>query len=465
MVSLPKIFNEDWRNFFEVSHDGILVADSQGRIVYMNPAAERMEEVEKESILGRYAKELLEEGIYQVSVTVKVFQTKRKETVMQYKGGRQLVITGIPIFDGTSIKWVYINERDVTELNQIKQDEKNARMQLAQYKAELQRIQNNENKEMIIVTNSPKMKQNMELMKRLAPTETSILIEGESGVGKDVHARWIHNNSMRASKPYIKIDCGALSENLLESELFGYEEGAFTGARKHGKKGLAEEADGGTLFLDEIGELPLNLQTKLLRLVQEKAFIPVGGTEAKHVDIRIIAATNKDLKEMVKEKSFRQDLYYRLNVIPLKLPPLRERKEDLFNFIQHFLKVYNEKHGYRKKVSTTAVNALCSYSWPGNVRELSNIMERLVVVTPKALIESDDVLQAIPDYDGLKLKDILAANRSYEDAIARFEKEYFQHIMRESGTLKETAEAIGVSESTLKRKLKKYSLRPRDPHE
>ena len=267
---------------------------------------------------------------------------------------------------------------------------------------------------------------------------------------------------MRASKPYVKIDCGALSESLLESELFGYEEGAFTGARRHGKKGLVEEADGGTLFLDEIGELPLNLQTKLLRLVQEKTFLPVGGTEEKKVDIRIIAATNKDLKEMVTEKQFRQDLYYRLNVIPLKLPPLRERKEDLFNFIQYFLKKYNEKHGYRKRISTTALNALCSYSWPGNVRELSNIMERLVVVTPKALIESNDVLQAIPDYDGFTLKNLLAANRSYEDAVAYFEKEYFQHIMKESGTLKETADSIGISESTLKRKLKKYGLRPRD---
>lgn len=462
MISLPKIFNEDWQNFFEVSHDGIIIADNEGRIVYMNPAAERMEEVEKESILGRYAQELLEEGIYQISVTVEVFQTKQKETVMQYKGGRQLVITGVPIFDGNSIKWVYINERDVTELNQIRQKEKNARIQLAQYKAQLQRIQSGAEDEAIIITNSPKMKQSMELLKRLAPTETSILIEGESGVGKDVHARWIHNNSMRASNPYIKIDCGALSENLLESELFGYEEGAFTGARSRGKKGLVEEADRGTLFLDEIGELPLNLQTKLLRLVQEKTFIPVGGTETKHVDIRIIAATNKNLKEMVTEKLFRQDLYYRLNVIPLELPPLRERKEDLFNFIQYFLKKYNEKHGYRKKVSTAAVNALCNYSWPGNVRELSNIMERLVVVTPKALIESEDVIQAIPDYDGFNLKEILAANYSYEDAIARFEKEYFQHIMRGSNTLKDTAQMIGISESTLKRKLKKYCLRPRD---
>lgn len=236
-MNLPKIFNEDWAQFFDVSHDGIIIADSEGRIVYMNPAAERLEEVEKECILGKHANELLEEGVYKISVTVKVFKSRKTETVVQFKGSRQLVITGVPIFHENKIKWVYINERDVTELNKIKQESEIAQIQIEQYKAELNRIKEELNKQGMMVTNSPKMKQNMELLRRLAPTETSILIEGESGVGKDVHAKWIHKNSLRAAKPYVKVDCGALSGNLLESELFGYVEGAFTGARRKGKKG------------------------------------------------------------------------------------------------------------------------------------------------------------------------------------------------------------------------------------
>lgn len=294
--------------------------------------------------------------------------------------------------------------------------------------------------------------------------QNSILIEGESGVGKDVFARWIHDNSMRAELSYVKIDCGAISENLLESELFGYEEGAFTGARKQGKKGLVEEADGGTLFLDEIGELPLNLQTKMLRLVQEKVFLPVGSTTEKMVDIRIIAATNKNLKEMVLKGKFRQDLYYRLNVIPIKLPPLRERKEDVFEFVQYFLKVYNRKHGYRKRLSPEAVHILCDYEWPGNVRELSNIMERLVVVTPSPVIGEDDVLLAIPDYQAIKLQraDMIEKGMTHQSAMEAFEETYFRYIMEKGLTLKKTADLIGLSESTLKRKLKKYGLRPRD---
>lgn len=206
----------------------------------------------------------------------------------------------------------------------------------------------------------------------------------------------------------------------------------------------------------------MNLQTKLLRLVQDRTFIAVGGTEEKRVNIRIISATNRDLKQMVEEKLFRQDLYYRLNVIPLKLPPLRERKEDIFGFIQLFLKQYNEKHGYKKSVSSGAVNVLSSYSWPGNVRELSNIMERLVVLTPKAVIESEDVYQAIPEYIGGGLNEIMEEGKSYNSVMACFEKDYFHHIMKSGKTLKEVAGDINISESTLKRKLKKYGLRAKD---
>ncbi|MEE0181608.1 MAG: sigma 54-interacting transcriptional regulator [Anaerovoracaceae bacterium] len=314
MINLLNKFNEDWINFFEVSYDGIIVADKNGRIVYMNPAAEKLEEVNKSQIIGKLASDLEKEGIYEKSVTVMVLKEKRAVSVKQCKGDKQLIITGVPLFEDNAIKWIYINERDATELNKIKQE-------IERYKKQLNVLKANSNE---YISESPIMKKTLSLLERIAPTDISVLISGESGVGKDVCAKWIHNHSMRKGKPFMKIDCGALSETLLESELFGYEGGAFTGASNKGKKGLAEVADGGTLFLDEIGELPISLQTKLLRLVQENVFLPVGGIKEKHVDIRIIAATNKNLEDMIENSTFRQDLYYRLSVFPIKIPPLRE---------------------------------------------------------------------------------------------------------------------------------------------
>ncbi|MCI8646352.1 MAG: PAS domain S-box protein [Firmicutes bacterium] len=221
-MQLPKLFNEDWATFFELSHDGIVIADHQGNIVYMNPAAERLEETSKEHILGRTARELLEEGIYQVSVTVKVFESRKTETAMDTKGGRQLILTGVPIFDKKGgIKWVYINERDVTELNQVKRELENDRLQLQQYRNELSRIREETGKQRMIIGKSAKVKQNMELLKRLAPTETLILIEGESGTGKDVHARWIEER--------IRIVFGTDFPVTLPPDTMHYDEAGFSG--------------------------------------------------------------------------------------------------------------------------------------------------------------------------------------------------------------------------------------------
>lgn len=460
MANLLDLFKEDWTDFLELSNDGVIVADGEGRIIYMNSAAERLEKTGKDSIIGKYAKQLQEEGIYQNSVSVKVLESHKPETVIDIKNNRNLVITGTPIFkeDGKSIKWIFINERDISKLEMMKRELIGERSKMEFYKKELERMQRNAEEREELQTGSPKMKQIMELLTRLAPTEVSVLIEGESGSGKDVHAAWIHKHSHRSEKPYIKIDCGALSENLLESELFGYVRGAFTGARKEGKSGLVEEADGGTLFLDEIGEMPLSLQVKLLRLIQDRTFVPVGGVEEKHVDIRIISATNRSLKQMVKDGTFREDLYYRLDVVSIKLPPLRERKEDLFHFIQLFLKQYNEKHNQNKRVSAAATAMLCDYMWPGNVREMSNVMERLIVTTPQEVIEPKDVAYALPDYHEHNFPEEPDSRASYKDAVASFEKKYFQTVMDRGMTIKETSEAIGISESTLKRKLRTYKV-------
>lgn len=454
-----KMFREDWIKFFEVSYDGIIIADGEGRIVYMNPASERLEEVEKEYILGRLASDLEREGIYEVSVTVKTLKEKKTVSLMQYKGGKQLVITGIPITESGKIKWVYINERDVTELNKVKRDSQKAKARAEKYKKQLGIIQT---KDLEVSSNSPIMEKTMDTFERIAPTDISVMIEGESGVGKDVHARWIHQHSLRKEKTFIKIDCGTLSETLLESELFGYEKGAFTGANREGKKGLVEVADGGTLFLDEIGEMPLGLQAKLLRLIQDKVFVPVGGLKEKRVDIRIIAATNRNLRQMVNDGLFRSDLYYRLNVVPVKIPALRERREDIFFFIHHFLKKFNDKYGFHKTITNRAINILCKYDWPGNVRELSNVMERLVVVTPKSSIDAEDAAVVVSVQPKGFAEGFSCGLEDYGEAMQRFERYYLQQILNEKLTLDETALRMGISVSTLKRKLKKYKLRGKD---
>ncbi len=344
----PKMSDSDWLKFFDTSYDGIIIADGKGRIVYMNPASERLEGVKKEDIIGRHAKELKDEGIYEESVTVRVLKDKKEVTITQKIGEKQLIITGVPIFKNDKIQWIFINERDITELAQLKRDYEIAKNKAEKYKRELDCLKARNNEEDKLIINSAVMEKLLTILKRVAPTDMTILIEGESGVGKDVITRWIHRHSNRSDMPFVKIDCGSLPETLLESELFGYKSGAFTGASKGGKKGLVEIADGGTLFLDEIGEVPLGLQAKLLRLLEEQVYLPVGDVKEKHVDIRIIAATNRNLKEMVDKKLFRKDLYYRLSGVPIKVPPLRQRKDDIFHFIQHFLKKYNEKYGYKK---------------------------------------------------------------------------------------------------------------------
>lgn len=454
--------SDEWIKFFEVSYDGIIIADGEGRIVYINPASERLEEVDKDYIVGRLARDLEEEGIYEVSVTVKTLRERKPVSLMQYKGGKQLVITGIPIFEDEEIKWVYINERDVTELNKIKRDSEEVKAIAEKYKRQLEELQVREEAKSEMIAGSKAMEKTAALLERIAPTDILVLIEGESGTGKDVHARWIHRHSLRKEKPFVKIDCGALSETLLESELFGYTKGAFTGASTTGKKGLVEAADGGTLFLDEIGEVPLGLQVKLLRLIQDKVFVPVGSVEEKTVDIRIIAATNRNLKEMIEEGTFREDLYYRLNVVPVKLPPLRERKEALFYLIEYFLQKYNKKYGFHKKIQNKAISRLCDYNWPGNIRELSNVMERLLVVVPKAAIDAGDVETVI----GCRGEEVIRTDddeeKCYDEAFGEFEHYYLKRMIQVCKTNGELAQKTGLSASTLKRKLRKYGLRAKD---
>ena len=294
---------------------------------------------------------------------------------------------------------------------------------------------------------------------KVAQVDSTVLIQGETGVGKGFFARLIHRASPRNEGPFIRVDCGAIPETLIESELFGYEKGAFTGARTEGKPGLFELAEGGTLFLDEIGDLPLTVQVKLLRFLEENRIMRVGGTFIREIDARVIAATHRNLEEMVKKGEFRKDLFFRLNVVPIHIPPLRERIEDIPPLINFFLNDLNHKHSTEKIILPRAIDCLCQYSFSGNIRELSNLVERVVVLTQAQDIHMEDLPSHVrhPDTNAAVWPGNDDSNLS--NAVARTEKEIIFRALRTCGTQRKAARILGIDQSTLARKAKRYGIR------
>lgn len=307
-----------------------------------------------------------------------------------------------------------------------------------------------------IVAISKSMQNVMMLAKRLASVNTTVLITGESGVGKGLIAKTLHEEGNRWKGPFVTVNCGAIPENLIESELFGYVAGAFTGSRSGGKKGLFEAAQKGTIFLDEISELPVNLQVKLLQVIQERQITPVGSTETIPIDVRIISATNKDLETLVKEEKFREDLYYRLNVVPLNVPPLRERHDDILPLIRMNLARCNRNLNENKTISSDALSILIKYPWPGNIRELQNVVERLLITTSHDNISADDIFgfikQAADENTAISVDLSLAA------AMEKAEKEILEQALENYKSTRAIAKVLQVSQPTIVRKLNKYGL-------
>lgn len=311
---------------------------------------------------------------------------------------------------------------------------------------------------MEIIAESPQMKKILQTIEYIKDVDSSVLITGESGTGKEVIFKYICRTSRRSNQPVVKINCGAIPENLFESELFGYEDGAFTGARKKGKAGLFEVAAQGTLFLDEIGEMSLEMQVKLLRAIQEKEIFRVGGSKSIPVDVRIIAATNQNFDRMVEEGRFRRDLFYRLNVIRLDIPPLRERPEDIIPLCNHFLEIFNGKYHKNKRLSLSAARTLAHLDWPGNIRELENLVENIVV------LEQDEVMRAkhLQDryckgemtHGEVTVKGILP----YKEALNQMERQLLENTRNQFGSTRKIAEALGLNQSTISRKLRQYHL-------
>ncbi|RFU70895.1 PAS domain S-box protein [Peribacillus saganii] len=395
----------DWKNLLETnselesiiynSHDGILVADGEGNTIRVSPGSERHFGISSEELLGRNCTELEKAGIFKPSVILKVLEEKGPVTIYQEtRTGKVLLTTGNPIYnENGKITRVICNSRDVTELSKLRVQLKEQEGKVQRYESELWELRKKETVIDGFIAHSKKMKNIISLLHRVAVFDSNVLITGESGTGKEVIAKSVHSLSLRNTGPFIKVNCGAIPENLLESELFGYETGAFTGAKKGGKPGYFELANNGTIFLDEIGEMPHSLQAKLLQVIQDKTIQRVGGTKTISINFRLIAATNRDLFQMVNKGEFREDLYYRLNVINIIVPPLREREEDIPFLAQYFIDKFNSQYNLEKKIDAKTMNLLCSYEWPGNVRQLQNVIERLIVLT------NDQQIRVMDAYD------------------------------------------------------------------
>ncbi|WP_207707282.1 sigma 54-interacting transcriptional regulator [Crassaminicella thermophila] len=443
----------------ESSYDGIYLTDGEANTLRINKAYERITGVKREEMLGSNMCDLEKKGYISESATLRVLKTGKTTTIHQkFRTGKNALVTSTPIFDENGkISMVVTNVRDITELAKLKEQlEKNK--ELAQkYYSEIEEMRLQLLNTLHIVAEDEKMLQTMRLAKRVAKVDTTVLLLGETGVGKEEVAKFIHKNSNRKKNQFIKINCGAIPENLIESELFGYEKGAFTGANKEGKVGLFEVADGGTLFLDEVGELSLDMQVKLLRVLQEQEVKRVGGTMPIKIDVRILAATNRNLEEMVKEKRFREDLYYRLNVVPINILPLRERRGDIIPLIRYFLSGLNRKYGWNKEFSKDALECLYEYDWPGNVREVKNIVERVFIMSNQEKITSEELPKNIFCKNVNESLTDTSEILPLRDAVAKLEKELIDKAFEKYGNVRSAAKVLGIDASTFVRKRKKYN--------
>ena len=444
-----KEITEELNAIIESSFDGILVTDNNGIIKKVNTSLHEIIDWQ-DTLIGEKITTL-----NKIIDTNFFFKLKEKgksiTTSCILEDGREILISANPISNHNGqMEGIVANVRDTTTLKLL---ENQVAVLHELYHSELAKT--NAMKEYVF--ESPSSKKAVDAAIQVAKVESTVLITGESGVGKEVFASLIHSNSSRKNMPFVKINCGAIPEALLESELFGYEAGAFTGAQKKGKPGIFEVASGGVLLLDEVGDLPLHLQVKLLRAIQEKEIMRVGGLKPKKIDVRIIAATNKDLKKMMREGEFRKDLYYRLNVVPIHVPALRERREDLVALSQYYLNKFNVKYGMEKKLGQTAMQSIYLYDWPGNVRELENIVERAVVTTHEDIIQnlgictddSPQITQDIPD----------DFNKCYKEIVRDYEKKLISSALEKYKTTRKAGEALSLDQSTIVKKCKNFGIK------
>ena len=451
-------------DILDLMEDGIFVSDHTGLTLRVNKAYEQLTGLGPEQLEGKTVYELQQQGTFNRILNPQIVKSKKPASVVQELGKNKKTVhlRGFPVLDATGeVRLVVTFARDVTAITQLREQIADQRRIIEQYHGRIAHILGTQHTpEGIFV--SPAMQKLLQMLTRVAETDATVLLLGETGVGKDVLARMVHARSPRKDKMFMKVDCGSIAENLIESELFGYVRGAFSGANTQGKAGYFEMADGGTVFLDEIGELPLSMQSKLLRILQDNEFMRVGSSRAQRVDVRIIAATNRDLTTDIEQGKFRQDLYYRLNVAKLAVPPLRERREDIPLLAQLFLDQYNGKYKKHMHLSAKALQLLASHSWPGNVRELQNMMLRLVITTEHELLDTEDMPERVREH-AMTMVHVPAkpqfclptpeTPKSLKETMAEIERCLLTEALEKYGSVSKVAELFQINRSTLFRKL------------
>ncbi|MCE5336236.1 MAG: sigma 54-interacting transcriptional regulator [Desulfobacteraceae bacterium] len=449
-----KALAEHFESIMDVFADGIYISDRNGRTIMVNTMYEQLTGLSRNELVGHPVTKLVKQGIFDVVLNPSIVKTKKPKTTIQTtKMGRKVILSGYPVFDPDGqVALVVTFVRDITSLSKIK-EELAYHQELLDRFNEVQCYSRRDTERGSFVFESPQMRSLLSLIDSIAVTDVTVLLLGETGVGKDVLARHIHEKSGRKDQAFLKVDCAGIPATLVESELFGYDAGAFSGASAKGKPGFFEMAHRGTLFLDEIGELPLSMQAKLLRMLQDREIVRVGSTRVKKVDVRFIAASNRNLEEAVKEGTFRRDLFYRLQVAVIQVQPLRERRDDILPLVRHFLRVFNSK--YKKDLTLTpeTESVLLRYEWPGNVRELENFIHGLAIMLQKKWINLSD----LPPTMLISPKEDMGG--SLNSIIAEMEKELLRKALQTYGSAAEVANHFSVDRSTIFRKLRKYSLR------
>ncbi|MFZ5645883.1 MAG: sigma-54 interaction domain-containing protein [Bacillota bacterium] len=442
------------KNILNHSFDEIFVINFKGEVVYVNEACVKNYGLKPNEIIGQTIYQLIQGGYYYPLIAPVVLRDKKRATFEQETiEGKKLIVTATPVLnDKGKVEFVIMNSRDITELANLKCNLEETKKQVEKYKQEVEELRKTVNTHDQFVVRSKSMRECLELAKRVSFADSTILILGETGTGKSALAKYIHEISQRKKGPLQTINCAAIPEQLLESELFGYQAGAFTGANSRGKAGLLELANGGTLFLDEIAEIPVKLQAKILEVIQESRFIPVGGTKHKTVNIRIIAATNRDLEEMVKAGAFREDLYYRLNVIEIQIPPLRERIEDIVPLAQYFLNKFDKRYNTSHSFSQDTLDILICHPWQGNIRELEHVIERLVLTVQESKITPRHLPRKFQQTDIIKG----TAGPFNIAPLDQIEKELIIKAYKQLGSSYKVAKVLNISQSKASRRIRQY---------
>jgi len=447
---------------FQFSELGTWILDGKGTVLKLNPAAEKLIDIKEADIKGKNIELLAQKGIIDQALTPHILKAKRPVTKLLHvlKTDRYVMSTGMPVMDQDgNILLVVVQELDITTLKNLQGQLDELRVLAEKYKDELSDLNLLGIKTQGIISESKEMKQVLNVVLKLARFDVSnILIQGESGTGKGLIAQFIHKSGKRKDKPFIQVNCAALPETLLEAELFGFEKGSFTGAGTKGKIGLFEMAQHGTILLDEIGELPISLQSKLLKCLDDHEIMHIGGLKPIQIDCTIIAATNRDLETRVVEKKFREDLYHRLNAFSIQLPPLRQRPEDIVALTNFYLDKYNQKYNMRKRLSLKAVHTLQQYEFPGNVRELKNILKQGVVMHDEEVLDeilSPSRLSQI-EYPWPSIKD--DARLDLTELTNNFEKSILDHALAQCKSTRKAAAYLNTSQSKIVRLLKKHRI-------